>query len=67
MIIFYSVIASPASAPKSENAAGKKPYLQKSAKVNFTPFLLTIEENISPASAPSGVKNAPTFEPITVA
>ena len=43
------------------------PYFIKSKKVNFISYLLNKLENIIPARAPIGVKNAPTLLPIILA
>ena len=56
----------PKSAAARVRGATRKPYLTKSPKANFTSCLVKMEVNISPASAPSGVRYAPIFEPITV-
>ena len=40
------------------------PYLMKSRNVNLTLFSFTNPENIMPASAPIGVKNAPILLPM---
>lgn len=41
-----------------------RPYSTKSKNVNFTLLCLTKSENIIPANAPIGVKNAPMLLPI---
>ena len=43
------------------------PYFIKSKKVNFISYLLSKLENIIPARAPIGVKNAPILLPIMLA
>ena len=43
------------------------PYFIKSKKVNFISYLLNKFENIIPASAPIGVKNAPMLLPMILA
>ena len=43
------------------------PYFIKSKKVNFMSCLLNRFENIIPASAPIGVKKAPTLLPMMLA
>ena len=43
------------------------PYFIKSKKVNFISYLLNKLENMIPASAPIGVKNAPMLLPMILA
>ena len=57
----------PANAAVIVGIAITTPYLTKSTNENFTSYLFTKEENIIPASAPIGVKNAPMLLPITLA
>ena len=66
LLNYYNTIANPSKALKMVGIEIIKPYFIKSKKVYFT-FCLAIKSvNIMPASAPIGVKNAPTLEPIIV-
>jgi hypothetical protein len=40
------------------------PYFTKSRKVYFISCFLSMDVHIIPASAPTGVRNAPIFDPI---
>ena len=53
--------------PRATVKTGKEittPYLMKSRNVNLTLFSLTKEENMIPAKAPIGVRNAPMLLPM---
>ncbi len=64
---FYTKIISPARAAAMPATDTHAPYLINAKFENFSPDFLVIDENIIPASAPTGVNSAPRLEPITVA
>ena len=55
----------PARVAKSVGIATTTPYFKKSRNVNFTSRFFKSPVNIIPASAPTGVRNAPMLLPIT--
>ena len=57
----------PSNATVIVGRAMRKPYLTKSKKEKRTSYLLSSPENMIPAKAPSGVRNAPMLLPIMVA
>ena len=58
---------SPQSAAVIDDIPIIAPYFINLAKDSAIPFLRKRFDHIIPARAPTGVKNAPMFDPITVA